>query len=1570
MCVWINNSFATTYFVSNSGNDGNNGTSTSTPFLTFAHTLVVAVAGDVISLNGGNTFPAMTVNKSGTSGNPITINSYGSGQAIITGFSNITSWTNISGSIWESNAAVSTFPTVNIVVINGVNTGMGRFPSTGFLVYQSSLSSTTITSSSLNSAVTNWGVPPSGFPVTAQVVLRSTPWLLQIQTITSQSGSVITYPGTETARAGYGFFIQNDVRTIDASINASIPQGAWYYNPTTKKIRIFSSSVPTGVQIPTINGLILNTANWITYDNLNITGANTYLFEARNSQHVIIQNCNLTFAGRTAIFTNNLSGISSNDIITVNNNVISDNNECGLKILPFTDNWTVINNTINNSGMIAGMGTTINLDQQNTADAIDVSGAGTTIQNNIITNSGHIGVAIRQISGVTVRNNFIKNWGQVRYDVGAVYSWNPDTTTHVIASRIIDGNVCIQHAPTIEGIGTADPLHNGIYLDGSSKNTTITNNSVTGCPTDGIHIIGSGSVTVRNNTSYANGNLVTYTLPNGSAIGLYYFASATGETINNLNIKSNIFFGRNNNQFCFFYRNDNSNFNYGASDSNYYARPILDNLVFRTVGNNFVNTDRNLAMWQTFKVNQDINSKKSPVAITNVNQLLFLYDSTNTTTTISLPSGTWIDVTGTTYNTGSVTLQPYSSVVLINTGTNVAPTANAGTDKNITLPTTSVSQTGSGNDPDGTIAGYLWTWISGPATGTATPTNTATTTLGGMTVAGTYVFQLRVTDNFGLTGTDQMSVVVNPSAPVNLPPVVNAGGNKVITLPTSFVTQNGSATDPDGTIASYQWTQSILNPIPATIVSPTNPVTSITGMGVSGTYSFTLTATDNLGLTGSQTITVIVNVPNPVAPVANAGSDQVITYPTVQVSLAGSGTDADGVIVAYLWTRLSGSGTITNPNSANTTVTGIGLGTSTFRLTVTDNSGLQGSDDMTVTENQGSASLAYTLLTKVFNNTPQSPNIVTNPAGLPTSTTYNGVGATPINAGSYAVISNITDPNWASSPISGTFTITPLPATITVSNTSQTYDGTGKAVTVITSPAGLSVTVLYNGSPTLPITAGSYTVTATLNETNYSASPVSTTLVINKATPTVSWTPTTPITYPTALSGSQLNATASVGGIFTYTPASGTVLNAGAGQILSLDFVPTDGTNYNSVLGVTTTITVNKGTATINVSNLNQTFDGNPHSVTVSTTPVGLGVLTVLYNGSATPPTAVGSYPVSVTLANSNYNATPFSGTLVISTSAANIFITNLNQVYNASPLPVTVTTNPVGLSHTTTYNGSATVPTNAGSYVVIATINDGIHTGADTQTLVISKATPVIIWSNPAAINFGTALSSTQLNATSTVAGTFAYTPVIGTIPPVGTNTLSTVLTPTDASNYNTVSATVQIVVNNNSATLSLSNLNQTYDGTPKAVTATVSPNIAGVTVTYNGSLTVPTNAGSYTIVVTLNNPNYVATPIGGTLVIAKATSNLTWNVPVPIQVQTKLSSQQLNASSNTSGTFSYNPPLLTTMNAVGTFILTAVFTPTDLVNYQVQTITVPLSVYGSPLLDWFIKKGNDIYRNLRLPP
>jgi lysophospholipase L1-like esterase len=193
---------------------------------------------------------------------------------------------------------------------------------------------------------------------------------------------------------------------------------------------------------------------------------------------------------------------------------------------------------------------------------------------------------------------------------------------------------------------------------------------------------------------------------------------------------------------------------------------------------------------------------------------------------------------------------------------NQPPVAQAGVDITITLPVNSLTLSGSGSDPDGTVASYLWKAVAGPYQYLIATPSSAQTQVSNL-IEGKYGFELTVTDNGGLVAKDTVYVTVNPavvvppSPPANQPPKASAGSDITITLPANSVQLSGSGWDGDGTVQSYLWTK-ISGPQQYSISNPSAAQTTLTNL-VEGKYFFELKVTDNGGLSATDTLLITVN---------------------------------------------------------------------------------------------------------------------------------------------------------------------------------------------------------------------------------------------------------------------------------------------------------------------------------------------------------------------------------------------------------------------------------------------------------------------------------------------------------------------------------------------------------------------------------------------------------------------------------------------------------------------------------------------------------------------------------------
>jgi len=152
-----------------------------TPWKSLTKAQTVFTTGNELSFQRGEVwYGSLVAQGSGTSGTRVIISAYGTGaKPIITGFSNISAWTNTGGNIWESTSVVSTLSTCNIASIGGANYSQGRTPNSGYYTINSTNGTSTIVSSSLNAGTINWTGP--------QVVMIKYRWIMDKYTLKSPS---------------------------------------------------------------------------------------------------------------------------------------------------------------------------------------------------------------------------------------------------------------------------------------------------------------------------------------------------------------------------------------------------------------------------------------------------------------------------------------------------------------------------------------------------------------------------------------------------------------------------------------------------------------------------------------------------------------------------------------------------------------------------------------------------------------------------------------------------------------------------------------------------------------------------------------------------------------------------------------------------------------------------------------------------------------------------------------------------------------------------------------------------------------------------------------------------------------------------------------------------------------------------------------------------------------------------------------------------------------------------------------------------------------------------------------
>jgi hypothetical protein len=410
-----------------------------------------------------------------------------------------------------------------------------------------------------------------------------------------------------------------------------------------------------------------------------------------------------------------------------------------------------------------------------------------------------------------------------------------------------------------------------------------------------------------------------------------------------------------------------------------------------------------------------------------------------------------------------------------------------------------------------------------------------------------------------------------------------------------------------------------------------------------------------------------------------------------------------------------------------------------------------------------------------------------------------------------------------------------------------------------------SQATLVTAAQTLP--AGTDTLTAEFpGDTNFNTSTSTGVPITVTQTPSsLTWAQPTSIGYGTALSAIQLNATASVAGTITYSPAAGTVLHAGQ-NTLTATFVPTDAFDYAGATA-TRTITVTQGSSTLTWAQPTAIVYGTELSVTQLNATASVAG-TIRY--SPATGTVLGAGPHTLTATFVPTDAVDYTGatatrTLTVTQKSSTLTWGQPASIVYGTALSATQLNATASAAGTITYSPATGIVLHAGPNTLTATFvpTDAVdYTGATaTRTLTVTQESSILTWAQPASIVYGTALSATQLNATASFAGTITYTPAAGTVLHAGSNTLTATFVPTDAVDYAGATTTRTITVTEGSSTLIWAQPAAMEYGTPLSATQ------LNATSSVAGKITYAPSAGTVLL------PG--ATPVTATLVPTDAVDN-----------------------------------------------------------------------------------------------
>ena len=617
----------TTYYISSSeGNDSNTGTSISHSWksLDKANSFKPSPGDKILFKRGDEWIGTLIPTGSGTSGSPITFGAYGIGEKPkIYGSEEIEGWTQHSGNIYKA-----TFNTdINQLFINGKRAKLARHPNSGFFSTKSTNGTTSIESPSLNG-----GINYSG----AKWHCRTLAWAIETKDVTSSSSTKLNLSSEPVydIDVNDGFWLSNKLEFLDQA-------GEYYYDSKNNTVFLWmpDGGSPSNYEVrgSTINhGVKIRDKDYINIEDLEFlhykdTGINT-----DHCSYLVIKGVKITSPDSYGIYLNH------DNQGTYQNIIIDGANHVGMK--SNTSNSSFVDNAITNTGLIEHLGLTGMGGILGGSAIYNFAGGYNTFRYNRIDKAAYNGIRW-DTDNTIIDKNFITNTCLIKDDGGAIYTWASSSSSEGPAGSVVSNNIILHAQGTTEG-GVLDRTYGyGIYMDNHAHDVNIIGNTVAHCGNATIYLHGNKNIIVDKNILM-------------DARYIVYIQDEDGDNY----VTNNILYAlkRDFTDFADEILVGQRNGANGTYNNNIYVNHHKASSQFRDQKNYY-----DFNSWKE-KTGQDSNSSFDSSNLDEKEIEKLFYNNTKQKKTFDFGSKVYKDIYGKSI-TGSITLDPYTSMILIGT---------------------------------------------------------------------------------------------------------------------------------------------------------------------------------------------------------------------------------------------------------------------------------------------------------------------------------------------------------------------------------------------------------------------------------------------------------------------------------------------------------------------------------------------------------------------------------------------------------------------------------------------------------------------------------------------------------------------------------------------------------------------------------------------------------------------------------------------------------------------------------------------------------------------------------------